>query len=71
MSHFRPHIAIEHLLVYAFRGHMHKLGPNSQQMSKILGFQNVGKLRFRFTPIQKNHNLPNFEGKGLIFYSQA
>ena len=37
---FRPHIAIGHLLIGEFGGHMQKFEPKSPKMCKISGFQN-------------------------------
>ena len=39
MAQFRPHIAIEHLLLGTFRGHMKKSGPTLLKLSEILEFQ--------------------------------
>ena len=57
-SHFRPHIAIDHLLLVTFRGQMKKIGPKSQKLSEISGFQNLAMLRFHLTLTYENaHNL--------------
>ena len=56
-GNFRPHIAIEHLLVGEFRGHMQKFGPRFQEMRYISGFQNLVKLIFCFTLIFKNSHI--------------
>ena len=43
-SHIRPHVVIKHLLLGIFRGHMKRIRVKSQNLSKILGFQNNLKI---------------------------
>ena len=69
MRPLTSHIAIDHLLLGTYRGHMPKFILKSQKLNEILRFENFEITRFRHTLTHENsHSSLNFQDTGLIFW---